>query len=104
MNLDLDIFSASSLIVVPIIVAICQAIKLVLPDRLYKWMPFFSIGIGIIISFLSNHNSADLTHIILSGMLFGLTASGLYSGVKSTMEAQKMQSRNKQQNNDNNNC
>lgn len=102
MNLDLDIISASSLIVVPIIVAICQAIKLVLPDNLFKWMPFFSISIGIIIGFLANHNSADLTETILSGVMYGLTASGLYSGVKSTMEAQRLESRTR--NNDNNNC
>lgn len=89
MNIDLDIISASSLIVVPIIVAICQAIKLILPERLTKWMPFFSIATGIIIGFLANHNTADITETILSGVMYGLTASGLYSGVKSTMEAQK---------------
>jgi Sec-independent protein secretion pathway component TatC len=89
MNIDLDIISASSLIVVPIIVAICQAIKLVLPENMNKWMPFISIAVGIIIGFLANHDSADLTGTILSGVMFGLTASGLYSGVKTTMEAQK---------------
>lgn len=88
MNFDLDIISASSLVLVPVIIAVVQAIKLTgwISD---KFAPIVSIGIGIIIGFIANHNTADLSSTILSGVVFGLMASGLYSGVKTTMEAQK---------------
>ena len=88
MNIDLDIISASSLVVVPIIIAVVQAIKLTgwVPD---KFAPIVSIGIGIIIGFIANHNLADISANLLSGVMYGLMASGLYSGVKTTMEAQK---------------
>jgi hypothetical protein len=88
MNIDLDIISASSLVVVPIIIAVVQAIKLTgwVPD---KFAPIVSIAIGIIIGFIANHNLADISANLLSGVMYGLMASGLYSGVKVTMEAQK---------------
>jgi len=88
MNIDLDIISASSLVVVPIIIAVVQAIKLTgwVAD---KFAPIVAIGIGIIIGFIANHNTADISNNLLSGVVFGLMASGLYSGVKTTMEAQK---------------
>jgi small basic protein len=88
MNIDLDIISASSLVVVPIIIAVVQAIKLTgwVPD---KFAPIVSIAIGIIIGFIANHNLADISANLLSGVMYGLMASGLYSGVKTTMEAQK---------------
>jgi hypothetical protein len=88
MNIDLDIISASSLVVVPIIIAVVQAIKLTgwVSD---KFAPIVSIGIGIIIGFIANHNLADISANLLSGVMYGLMASGLYSGVKTTMEAQK---------------
>jgi hypothetical protein len=86
MNIDYDIINASSLVVVPVIIAVVQAIKLTgwLND---KFAPIVSIGIGIIIGFIANHDSGDLSNTILGGVVFGLMASGLYSGVKTTMQA-----------------
>jgi hypothetical protein len=88
MNIDLDIISASSLVVVPIIIAVVQAIKLTgfIQD---KYAPIISIGIGIVIGFIANHEAADISNNLLSGVMYGLMASGLYSGVKTTMQAQK---------------
>jgi uncharacterized membrane protein len=52
-----------------------------------RFAPLISIGVGIIIGFLADHNNADLTATILSGAMYGLMASGLYSGLKTTMAA-----------------
>ena len=102
MNIDLDIISASSLVVVPIIIAVVQAIKLTgwLAD---KYAPIASILVGVLIGFIANHNTADLSNTILSGVMYGLMASGLYSGISTTMTAAKQarQERLKSLNKDN---
>lgn len=61
--------------------ALTQAIKLVVPDRFRKFMPITSIviGIGLVVFFSED----SLRMAILSGLVVGLTASGLFSGVKS---------------------
>ena len=97
MNLDLSAITTNAIVIVPIVIAIVQAIKLTgwIPDH---FSPLLSIAIGIIIGFLSDHNNDDLTVTILSGAIYGLIASGLYSGVKTTMEAHarmKAQKKNK---------
>lgn len=85
MNLDLSIIEAmtmSAAAVVPIIVAITQMFKFWIPE---KFIPFISLGIGIVITFLLADNfRADMGGTILTGILFGLAASGLYSNVKSS--------------------
>jgi hypothetical protein len=99
-NLDLTTINASALVVVPIIIALVQAIKLTgFIDQ--KYSPLISLGIGIIISFLANHDTGDMSLTILSGVMYGLMASGLYSGVKTTMQAQ-VQSKRKGKNNSGN--
>jgi predicted membrane channel-forming protein YqfA (hemolysin III family) len=78
---------------VPIVVAVTQMIKMtgwVNP----KYMPFVAIFVGILISFLMSHEIWDWTANILAGILFGLAASGLYSGLKASAVAftqEKMQ-------------
>jgi hypothetical protein len=73
---------------VPVIVALTQMIKMtgLLPE---KYAPFASIGFGILIAFLLAHDTGDISANILSGILFGLAASGLYSGVQATAHAIK---------------
>lgn len=78
---------------VPIIVALVQMIKMLnfIPE---KFAPFISILVGILIAFLLAHDSLDFSGNILAGILFGLAASGLYSGIKSStyeIKQQKMQ-------------
>lgn len=99
MNFDLSLINTTSLVVVPIIIAAVQAIKLTgyVKDH---FAPLLSILVGIIIGFLANHNSADLTAVLLNGAVYGLMASGLYSGVTTTMKATKakqMRIRSKEQ-------
>jgi uncharacterized ion transporter superfamily protein YfcC len=70
MNIDLPQITASAVVVVPIIVAIVQAIKLTNWKGMDRFAPLISIGVGIIIGFLADHNSADLTATILSGAMY----------------------------------
>lgn len=86
MNLDMDIINASSLVIVPIIIGIVQAIKLTgfLKDG---WTPLVAIALGMVIGWLANHDNADLSATLLSGCVYGLMACGLYSTVKVSMIA-----------------
>lgn len=76
-------YTAVSAVAIPIVLAITQALK-------FSWIkdeyaPFVSIVVGIGVAFLLIHDvSSNLSHIILNGALFGLSASGLYSGIKSS--------------------
>jgi Bacteriophage A118-like holin, Hol118 len=79
---DLATYSAGALAVVPIISAIVQAVKLT--NVPHKWLPLISIGIGIIIGFIANHDTNDLSNTILAGVMYGLSASGLYDVIKKT--------------------
>jgi uncharacterized membrane protein len=77
--------SAGAIAVVPIIIAIVQAIKMVgLP---HKFSPIVSIGVGILVAFIFGHEMRDITQNLLAGVIYGLSASGLYSGVKTTAHA-----------------
>ena len=71
---------------VPIIVALTQMIKMLgfVKDA---YAPFISIGIGILIAFLLAHETGDISANVLSGILFGLAASGLYSGLQASTQA-----------------
>jgi hypothetical protein len=89
-NLDLlDSITIGAAATVPIIVALTQMVKMTgfVQD---KYAPFVSIGMGILVSFLlTSAEARDWGQIVLSGILFGLAASGLYSGVKTSAHAIK---------------
>jgi hypothetical protein len=89
-NLDLiDSITVGAAATVPIIVALVQVIKMTgwVQD---KYAPFASIGAGILVSFLlANSEARDWGQVVLSGILFGLAASGLYSGIKTSSHAIK---------------
>lgn len=93
MNIDLSLLTSNAVIAVPIVIAIVQAIKLtnLIPDH---FAPIVAIAVGILIGFVGNHDTGDLSTTVLYGAVYGLMASGLYSGVKTTMMAR---SRQKQQ-------
>jgi hypothetical protein len=87
MNFNLDIISANAIVIVPIIIAIVQAVKM-MPWVKDYYSPLISIAVGMIVGFLADRtNNADLGSTILHGVVYGLLASGLYSGVKTTMVA-----------------
>jgi hypothetical protein len=82
----------SAVAIVPIIVALVQVAKMVgLPS---KFSPLVSLGAGVLISFLFGHDSGDMSQTILSGVVYGLSASGLYSGIKTTAHAKQNESNN----------
>lgn len=78
-------FTLGAAAIVPIIVALVQAFKLTGRVK-ERYAPLLSLIIGVLISFLLARGlSWGATTLI--GLLFGLSASGLYSGMKVTMLA-----------------
>jgi hypothetical protein len=73
---------------VPIIVAIVQVVKMTgkVQD---KYAPVIAIVAGIGMSMLIGHTVNPWNTNVLAGVLYGLAASGLYSGVKTTAHAIK---------------
>ena len=83
--LDYEALMTSAVAVVPIILALVQAFKMIgLPN---KFAPLTSIAVGILIAFLFREATSDISRIIFSGILYGLSASGLFSGIKTTAHA-----------------
>lgn len=101
-NIDMSTLNSGAIIVVPLIVAIVQALKMTNWVQ-NRFAPLISIGVGIIISFISNHDSGDISQTVLYGVAFGLMASGIYSGVKTTINAQAQEQAKQQGRNNNNN-
>lgn len=99
-DFDMSTLNSGAIIVVPLIVAIVQALKMTnwVQDR---FAPLLSIAVGIIISFISHHDTGDMSATILYGVAFGLMASGIYSGVKTTINAQAQDHKNGQGGNTN---
>lgn len=92
MNFDLNLstITTNALVIVPVIIAVVQAIKLTgwIQDH---FSPLLAIGVGIIIAWLGNTHGPNLGSTILTGAVYGLMASGLYSGVRTTMMARSKQ-------------
>lgn len=97
-NTDLlNEITLSSAATVPIILSLVQIIKMtgLIKDR---FAPIASVVIGILIAFLlvntdgiaGNDGTFHLGTTILTGIMFGLSASGLYSGISTTKNAIKM--------------
>lgn len=93
----LNDFTVQAAVVIPIITAVVQAFKFWISN---KFTPFISMVVGIGITFLLTHDALnDLSGTILLGILFGLAASGLYSGLQHTtamIKADQMKKQNKQ--------
>lgn len=72
------------LIAVPIVLGVVQAIKVAgLPT---KWAPLTSIVLGIVAASVIGGWSFSGT-IVVQGVIAGLSAAGLWSGVKTTITA-----------------
>ncbi len=72
--------SAQALLLVPIVMALVELAKLYINVR---WAPLLSLAFGIAAAFIIPSSTAGYT--VLSGLIIGLTAAGLYSGVKATV-------------------
>jgi hypothetical protein len=92
----------SATAIVPIIVALVQMFKMTtwVQDR---FAPFLAVALGILLAFLFGEDLGhDWSHIIFTGIIYGLSSSGLYSGIKTTSEAIKMDRMKKAQEEKNN--
>lgn len=96
MNFDLNNFTTASVVIIPIVIAVTQAFKMTGWIK-SQYSPLVAIVIGVFISFIAHHDSADLTVTILNGVLFGLSASGLYSGIQVTQQATAQMKEKQQQ-------
>lgn len=88
--------------IIPVIVALVQMFKMTnwIKDR---FAPFLAVALGILLAFLFGEDLGyDWSHIIFTGIIYGLSASGLYSGIKSSTEAIKMDRMKKAQEEKNN--
>lgn len=82
----LTTWTTQAVLIAPIIIGIVQALKVTkLPDR---YAPIMSIAVGVMIAFMTGRGDfwGDSA---LSGVIYGLSASGLYSGAKSFMTKEK---------------
>ena len=91
--------------IIPIIVALVQMFKMTnwVKDR---FAPFLAVALGILLAFLFGEDFGnDWSNIIFTGIIYGLSSSGLYRGIKTTSEAIKMDRMKeaKKKNLDNNN-
>lgn len=95
----------SSTAIIPIIVALIQMFKLTgwVQD---KYAPFISVLVGIVLAFLMTETlTADIGQTVFTGIIYGLSASGLYSGIKTSsdaIKAQKIQKAQEEKKNQNN--
>ena len=74
----------SELTAIPLVLAMVQLVKKLdfIPE---KWYPVISLFFGVIVAFLLPE-PWDPRASIIKGILFGLSASGLYSGSKKMVE------------------
>ncbi|MFZ5352914.1 MAG: hypothetical protein ACOZCL_09345 [Bacillota bacterium] len=74
-------------VIIPIIIAAVELMKgLGLPK---KFSAIVSLFLGVLAGILYFNND-DIKRGILNGIIFGLTASGLYSGTKNTVQYMKL--------------
>lgn len=90
--MDFSIFDGAGVVTnaaaVPIIVAVVQLFKMVGNGSfMQRFAPFISIGVGILIACLTGWDEMPIHENLLAGILYGLSASGLYAGTKHTAHA-----------------
>lgn len=85
--MDLNMVANNGLVLVPLILAVVQGIKLLIDPKYHKWAFLLSMVIGIIFSYLFANDTESIKVALGQGIIAGLSASGLYSGSKATMTA-----------------
>lgn len=79
MDISLVSLSPISLALIPVVIGLVSVAKSYVSS---KWAPLISLVLGIGTAFFVPAATVGLT--VLQGILIGLAASGLYSGVKAT--------------------
>jgi len=77
---------ANLLIVIAVVSAIVELIKLLNFPKKFSLILTIALGLGFNLLFVKN---ADVAQIILDGLIIGLSAIGLYSGPKNLVEGIK---------------
>lgn len=80
MDVTLVQLSAVSVALIPVVLGLTQIVKAWVLDA--RWAPLVSLGLGISTAFLVPSTSIQMT--VLQGILVGLAASGIFSGIKTT--------------------
>lgn len=85
---DIDSLMNNGLVLIPLVTGLVQGIKMLMPERAFKWCPFISIAVSILLSllFTNSDNGYNMQQAISQGLIVGLGASGLYSGLKTTVQ------------------
>ncbi|MBO0994631.1 hypothetical protein [Bacillus sp. SD088] len=76
-------FEVHNVLLIPLIVGLVEAFKIAGVGK--RFLPLIAIGVGIVIGIVYV-TEYDLKQGILVGTILGLSASGLYSGTKNTIE------------------
>lgn len=80
--MDISIINAGNVATIPVVIGLVSALKIsFMADR---YAPLASIVLGILGAFVFPAATVPLT--ILAGLVIGLSASGLYSGTKATVQ------------------
>ena len=87
--MDFSLALENSFWVVPLVVAIVQIFKM--SGVSGKWSPLLSLAVGMGLAFLVSEDHT-IQAILLSGVIYGLSASGLYSGVSATQKVSEVKS------------
>jgi hypothetical protein len=66
-------------ILIPVITGVVQALKMI--GMREKFAPLAAIGIGAGLAVLLRQDAQTFTNAIFTGIIFGLSSSGLYSGL-----------------------
>jgi hypothetical protein len=79
MDVSLVSLSAVSVAMIPVVLGLVSVVKMYVDS---KWAPLASLALGVAAAFFVPAATIGLT--VLQGVLVGLAASGLYSGVKAS--------------------
>lgn len=74
--------------VVPLVIALVQVVKGVWSGFNVKYAPLVAVGFGVLIavSYALVTREVELVAAVIWGLLYGLSAVGLYSGTKNVSE------------------
>jgi hypothetical protein len=93
---DIAQYISRAVIVVPIILGVTEVFKTFLPT---KYAPLISLGLGIGVAFMISP-AVLVGHNIVAGVIYGLSASGLYSGARTIINPTPPQEESKKERDD----
>ena len=68
---------------IPLIATVLQLAKSIPAIvKIKEWLPVLSVGAGVLIAFIAMPSGVENAVKIVGGLVLGVAASGLYSGIK----------------------